>query len=79
MSFLSLKNVCKDYKTEAGSFRALSEVSFGLENGEFVVIIGPSGAGKTTLLNLLGGMDSVTWGEIALDDKLISNFNLYTT
>lgn len=75
MSFLSLKNVCKDYKTEAGSFRALSEVSFGLENGEFVVIIGPSGAGKTTLLNLLGGMDSVTWGEIALDDKLISNFN----
>ena len=50
-------------------------VNFSLDNGEFVVILGPSGAGKTTLLNLLGGMDSVTEGEILLDGNEISHFN----
>ena len=58
MSYLLLQDVSKEYKTEAGSFVALSEVNFELDNGEFVVVLGPSGAGKTTLLNLLGGMDN---------------------
>lgn len=75
MSFLTLKNVGKEYPSQAGSFRALDEVNFSLDNGEFVVILGPSGAGKTTLLNLLGGMDSVTEGEILLDGNEISHFN----
>lgn len=75
MSFLKLENVNKEYKTGAGSLLALSDVSFELENGEFVVIVGPSGAGKTTLLNLLGGMDVLTSGEIILEDKVISNLN----
>ncbi len=75
MAFLKLENVTKEYKTDAGGFLALSDVSFELENGEFVVILGPSGAGKTTLLNLLGGMDTITSGKIVLDGKEISNFN----
>lgn len=75
MAFLKLENVTKEYKTDAGGFLALSDVSFELENGEFVVILGPSGAGKTTLLNLLGGMDTITSGKIILDGKEISNFN----
>lgn len=75
MSFLTLNNVGKEYSSQAGSFRALDEVNFSLDNGEFVVILGPSGAGKTTLLNLLGGMDSVTEGEILLDGNEISHFN----
>lgn len=75
MSFLTLQNVTKEYKTEAGSFVALSEVDFELCEGEFVVILGPSGAGKTTLLNLLGGMDNLTSGKIMLDGEEVSALN----
>ena len=75
MSFLPLNTVGKEYQSQAGKFRALDDVSFALENGEFVVILGPSGAGKTTLLNLLGGMDSVTEGSIILDGKEVSKLN----
>ena len=75
MAFLKLKNVGRDFKSEAGVLNALTDVSFELENGEFVVVVGPSGAGKTTLLNLLGGMDSPSRGEIVLDDVLISKFS----
>ena len=75
MSFLTLENVSKEYKTSAGSVMALSDVSFSLNEGEFVVILGPSGAGKTTLLNLLGGMDGATGGKIILDGQDVSTFN----
>ena len=75
MAFLTLEKVGKEYTSQAGAYRALDDVSFELDNGEFVVILGPSGAGKTTLLNLLGGMDSVTEGTIALDNKEISCMN----
>jgi len=75
MSFLKLKDVSKEYITQAGSFMALSDVNFELNNGEFVVILGQSGAGKTTLLNLLGGMDNLTSGEIFLDGLNVSTFN----
>ena len=75
MAFLKLENVCKEYKSEAGAFKALTDVNFELENGEFVVILGPSGAGKTTLLNLLGGMDTATSGDIILDGLIISQLH----
>lgn len=75
MSYLKLENVCKEYKTDAGAFKALTDVNFELENGEFVVVLGPSGAGKTTLLNLLGGMDNLTSGTITLDGAVVSNLS----
>ena len=46
----------------------LDDISFKIEEGEFVVILGPSGAGKTTILNMLGGMDTPTSGEIVFDN-----------
>lgn len=72
MSYLSLQNVGKKYKTGTVEVEALKNVSFELENGEFAVVLGSSGAGKTTLLNLLGGMDSATEGEIFLDGKNVT-------
>lgn len=75
MNVLSLKDVNKDYKTGEITVSALKNVSFDLNEGEFVVILGASGAGKTTLLNLLGGMDSATSGEIIIDGKNITKFN----
>ncbi len=72
MGFLTLTGVGKEYRTGSLGVTALSDVSFELEDGEFVVILGSSGAGKTTLLNLLGGMDNATSGEIILDGKNVT-------
>ena len=55
--------------------KALSGVSFSIEKGEFVVVLGSSGAGKTTILNILGGMDTATSGKITVDGKEISGLN----
>lgn len=75
MAFLSLSNVKKEYHAGAIIIPAVENVSFDLNEGEFVVILGASGAGKTTLLNLLGGMDTATSGEIKLEEKNIAAFN----
>lgn len=75
MSYLSLKNVSKVYNVSDIKINALHDVSFDLENGEFVVILGQSGAGKTTLLNILGGMDTLTTGEVIVDGKKISDLD----
>ena len=72
MGFLTLTDVGKEYKTGSITVNALSDVSFELDDGEFVVVLGSSGAGKTTLLNLLGGMDDATSGKIILDGKDIT-------
>lgn len=55
--------------------RALSDISFSIKTGEFVVILGASGAGKSTLLNILGGMDSATNGEYLISNKDVVKFN----
>ena len=75
MSFLELSGVGKNYKTGSITVEALKDVSFGLEDGEFAVVLGSSGAGKTTLLNLLGGMDGASEGEIVLDGKNVTSLN----
>ena len=75
MSYLTLDKVCKQYKSGDICVDALRDVSFSLEDGEFVVVLGSSGAGKTTLLNLLGGMDSATSGKIILDGKDVTALN----
>ena len=75
MSYLTLTNVTKLYKTGEIEVRALNNISFELNDGEFVVVLGSSGAGKTTLLNLLGGMDNATEGEIILDGKSVTALN----
>ena len=72
--FVSFNKVEKSFKTAIGSIDVLKELSFDIDEGEFVVIAGPSGAGKTTLLNLLGGMDSASGGEIFVDEKKVTGF-----
>lgn len=69
MSYLTLENVGKEYTVGSVNVKALNHVTFSLDNGEFIVILGSSGAGKTTLLNLLGGMDGATEGHIELEGQ----------
>lgn len=75
MAILTLKNVKKEYRVGEIIIPAVEDVSFELNEGELVVILGASGAGKTTLLNLLGGMDRATSGAIIIDGKNITGFN----
>lgn len=72
MSYIELKNVKKEYIMGEVKIIAAHDVSFEIEKGELVVILGPSGAGKTTILNLLGGMDNATSGSIIVDSEEIT-------
>lgn len=73
--FIEVKKVSKVYKTGHIELYAVNNLSFSIKQGEFVVITGPSGAGKTTILNLLGGMDTLTSGEIFVEGKEISLYS----
>lgn len=74
-TLIELKNVVKAYKTGSQIVKAADNLNFTIDEGELVVILGPSGSGKSTLLNLLGGLDSVTSGDIIIDGENITNFN----
>jgi putative ABC transport system ATP-binding protein len=73
-NFIELKDVKKTYVTGEVEINALDGVSFTIDKGEFVIILGASGAGKSTILNLLGGMDQVTSGSIIVDGNEISSY-----
>ena len=75
MSFVEFQNVSKRYRMGEVEIRAVDNISFSVERGEFVVVVGPSGAGKTTVLNLLGGMDTVSDGHIFLDGSEVSAYS----
>ncbi len=74
-AFVEFKGVSKTYHMGEVDIEALRDVNFTIEKGEFCVVVGASGAGKTTILNILGGMDSLTSGQVMLDGAEISAYN----
>ena len=75
MAFVEFRDVRKVYTMGEVEVAAVDGMTFDIERGELVVVVGPSGAGKTTLLNMLGGMDTCSGGSIELDGALISGYN----
>ena len=69
MEILKVENLCKTYGKGDNIVRALDNVSFTVEKGEFISIIGPSGSGKSTLLHILGGVDKPTGGTVYMDGQ----------
>ena len=73
--FIHFKNVNKTYHVGSVDINALHDGNFEVEKGEICIIVGASGAGKTTLLNILGGMDSLSSGEVWRDGKNIAGYS----
>lgn len=72
---VKVSNVSKIYRSESVEVKALEEVSFVLEQGEFAAIVGPSGSGKSTLMHILGTIDKPTSGEVYIDGIATSKMN----
>ena len=75
MKILKVDNLTKIYGKDSTEVVALDHVSFSVEKGEFIAIVGASGSGKSTLLHLIGGVDRPTSGKVFIDGKDIFNFN----
>ena len=75
MEILKVENLVKTYGKGETKINAVDNVSFTVNKGEFVAIVGASGSGKSTLLHLIGGVDRPTSGKVFIDGKDIYNFN----
>nr|WP_296176477.1 ABC transporter ATP-binding protein [uncultured Ruminococcus sp.] len=75
MEILKVENLIKNYGSGENLVNAVDDVSFSVEKGEFVAIVGASGSGKSTLLHLIGGVDRPTSGKIFVDGNDISKMN----
>ena len=75
MAYIEFRDVSKIYQMGEVEIKALNNMSFGIDKGEFVVILGASGAGKTTILNILGGMDTATTGKVIVDERDIASYD----
>lgn len=75
MEILKVENLCKTYGKGENTVKAVDDISFSVERGEFVAIIGASGSGKSTLLHLIGGVDRPTSGKVYIDGKDIYTLN----
>lgn len=75
MEILKVENLCKTYTSGSVKVKALDNVSFSVEKGDFVSIVGASGSGKSTLLHILGGVDTPTSGKVYLNGKDVYKLN----
>ncbi len=75
MSYIELNQVSKKYKSGQSEILANDRISFDLDEGKLLIIVGASGAGKTTLLNIIGGMEQATSGDIIIDGKNLSKLD----
>ncbi len=71
---IALKSVWKIFTETKVQVEALKDVDLRVETGEFVVVLGPSGSGKSTLLNVTGGLDTVSEGEIRIDEDILTSY-----
>lgn len=75
MEILKVENLCKTYTSGSVKVNALDNISFSVEKGDFVAIVGASGSGKSTLLHILGGVDTPTSGKVYLNGKDVYKLN----